>query len=293
MTLVVIASAAVAGLGMMLALQVPVELRLLPSEAAWGQLGWPWPVTDAWSFAGNLGQALLVGFAFAWLLRVGVRRASRNADLRLWPAAAAMALVLASRPLEGDGLALLALLVVVAKAVALKPRATERAPHRPAVTAAIAVGAGVLLIASFAYQPTHPLIVAFAARQNPLSQYQLDPLKPPDRRLGFTVTNEGLGDATVTSIRATGAPSAPMDVAKTAELDAVVTGGRPLAGTTLLHGQTLHGKLVLPRAACEQLPLVDAVPAVVVYGLEMRVETLGMVRTQRFDVVPPARLFCH
>jgi hypothetical protein len=150
------------------------------------------------------------------------------------------------------------------------------------VIVAVAVG---LLIASFAYQPAHPLIVAFANRENPLSSYELDPLKPADRRLGFTIVNEGLGDVTVRSVRAVGS--------KTAAVDVVVAGGRPIAGVTLAHGAVLFGKVVLPRAACAREPLVGDIPAVVVYDLQTRVETLGSVRTQRFEVVPPARLYCH
>ena len=259
------------------------EANVLPNGAASGELlGWPWPAEDAWSFAADLGQALIFGFVLAWFLRFYMRNTD-GSDLRLWPVVVAVVISApATRGLEW--LAGFALIVVVARAVAWQPCATPaRRPSRPAKIA-LALGAALLVLTSFSYQPLHPLLATFSDRDNPLMDTSLG-VVDSNRMLGFVLRNEGMGATTVRSVRVVGWETSLVDV--------VGRHSQTVVGTVLDRGEELTGSFVVGRTTCRTAAARDHFPTAYVDALEVRVQTLGIERTQRFDIEPNAALNCH
>jgi hypothetical protein len=72
----------------------------------------------------------------------------------------------------------------------------------------------------------------------------------------------------------------------------VIGSAEQWTGTTIPRGATAQGSLGLSDAACAKRAVRRRIPPVRIVGLEVRLETLGLMRTQRFDVRPPAELYC-
>ncbi|HEX7290247.1 MAG TPA: hypothetical protein VF250_03880 [Conexibacter sp.] len=260
-----------------------MSLHLFPEGGVAVAGNWTWQVTDAWSLTANLGVALLFGYAFAVVLRWAVRTRPAAWDLKLWPVACTMALATGS----GDGVAGLTafvLIVVVARAVCLLPASADRWRPRSTVVATTAVGAAALLVVTFSYQPLHPLLASFTGRNDPLSSISLGSQQPLGRYLAFAFDNAGADAVIVRSIRPVGVNARVLDV--------VPYGGMRWTGRTISRGTTAQGALRLSDAACARPALRRRIPPVRIVGLEVRFETLGLVRTQHFDVSPPAELYC-
>ncbi|HKG39643.1 MAG TPA: hypothetical protein VKB25_11685 [Conexibacter sp.] len=283
MTVLVIVSAFISAVAGRALLAVAVSLHLFPEGGVSATGSWTRQVTDAWSLTANLGVALLFGYAFAIVLRSAVRTRPAAWDLKLWPVACTMALATGS---DGGtaGLTAFALIVVVAKAVSLRLTSADRRRPRNAVVATTAICAIALLILTFSYQPLHPLLASFTGRSDPLSSLSLDSQEPLGRFLAFAFDNAGADAVVVRSIRPVGTNAR--------ELDVVPYGGVRWAGRTIPRGATAQGALRLSDEACAKGALRHRIPPVTIVGLEVRVETLGLVRTQRFDVSPSAALYC-
>jgi len=256
------------------------SLRLVPVGVLGGVPGGTWPITDAWSLTASAGVALLYGYAFAWVLRSAVR--SRMWELRLGPVACTMALATASDSTFAC-LTAFTLVVVVARAVALR-RASAAGQRPTSGLVKMAVAAGLMLVLTLSYQPLHPLLAAFPGQNNGMMSLSLEPEDSYVRLLGFAFENGGTGTVTVRSLRATGRRVRLLDVESY---------GLPFAGMTLRRGVTVQGGLRLSKATCATPAARRRIPPVTVDGLEVRVETLGLVRTQRFDVDPPADVYCR
>jgi hypothetical protein len=279
MTVLVIVSALISAVAGRALLVVAVHLHLFPEGGIVVAGDGTWQVTDAWSFTANLGVALVFGYAFAVMLRWAVRTRPAAWDLKLWPVACTMALATVS----GEGIAALTafvLIVVAAKAVSLLPAAADRRRPRNAVMATTAAGAVALLVVTFSYQPLHPLLASFTGRDDPLSSISLGSQEPLGRYLAFAFDNAGADAVVVRSIRPVGVNVGALDVV-------------PYGGLrTIPRGATAQGALRLSDKACARKAVRHRIPPVRIVALEVRVETLGLVRTQRFDVDPPAELYC-
>jgi hypothetical protein len=257
-------------------------LRLVPDGVVSSGPGWTWPITDAWSLGANAGVALLYGYSFAWVLRRAVRSRSWTWDLRLWPVAFAMALATALEPTLA-GLTGFTLVVVVAQAVVLRP-ASEAGRRSTTELVATVAAAALMLVLTLSYQPLHPLLAAFPGQDSRMMSLSFGPADPRDPLLGFAFENGGTGTVTVRSVHATGRNVGLLDVASY---------GLPFARMTLPRGAIAQGGLRLSKATCATPAARRRIPLVTIDGLEVRVETLGLVRTQRFDVDPPADLYCR
>jgi hypothetical protein len=160
------------------------------------------------------------------------------------------------------------------------------ASHSHGLCASRSAAAGVvaLLVATFSYQPLHPLVAAFPGRDNKLMSNTVDPM-PPDsaRELSFAIENAGAGTAKVRSVRVVGRDVRLLDIAGYEA---------PLAGTRLARGSRYAGRVYLSKATCATDEARLHMPTATVDALVVRVEALGFVRTQRLDVDPPADLFC-
>jgi len=269
-----------------LALAVMLQLsqlgRLLPSNLSYDDntFGWPWPVTDAWSLLANVGQALLVGFALAGTLRLAVQRLWRDWELRAWPIAIAWAI---GAPASST-LAASALIVVVARTIALRPAVTPRPRPRRVVVLALAFGAMVLTVASLSYQPLHPLLATFSDRQNPLVSTDLGPEFPESpQSLGFAVRNDGVAAVQIRSMRAVGWETSVVVVERSER--------SPTGGSLARHGE-LAGTIRLASGFCQTPAAGLRQPAATVTALEVRYKALGAERVQRLKVSPSENLFC-
>ena len=253
--------------------------QLLPEEG-WDTTGWPWPISDAWSLAANVGYGLLFGFALAWTMRLAIRGRKDGWDVRLWPIAVATALAFSSEE-NLAGLTGFALMVVVAREIAM--REATNGPSRRATVAIAAVVAG-LLVATFTYQPLHPLLASLPGHPNELMLSDFGPSVPPSaRELRFRLENAGIGTVTLRSVHVVGPNARLLDVE---------TYGMTLAGANLRRNSDFDGRLRLSKAACATDAARYRIPSASVDALVVRVETLGMVRTQRFHLQPRADLFC-
>jgi hypothetical protein len=265
-----------------IALWTVESLQLLPQNIVVAR-GVPWPATDAWSLAADAGVALLIGYACAWWLQLMVRlRTSRAWDLRLWPVACAVALATATETAGPTAASLtgLALIVVVAQAVALRPASAKRR----ATTATTAVVAALLLAATLSYQPLNPLLATFSGQENQLMSLSFGPQESSSRLLAFAFENGGIDTIAVHSIHPIGTNVKLLDVDRYAPA---------FTSDTLARGAVLQGSLRLSRASCATEAARRRIPPVTVTRVDVRVTTLGMVRTQRFDVKPAVDLYCR
>jgi hypothetical protein len=117
-----------------------------------------------------------------------------------------------------------------------------------------------------------------------VSSISLGAQEPLGRYLAFAFDNAGADAVVVRSIRPVGAHVRALDV--------VPYAGMQWSGRTISRGATAQGALRLSDEACAKRAVRHRIPPVRIVGLEVRVETLGLVRTQRFDVDPPAELYC-
>ncbi len=257
-------------------------LRLLPDTATDGTSR-PWEADGVWPLAADLGYGLLFGFALAWTIRVAVRGRRDGWDLRLWPIACAVALATASDPKQ-PGATALVLIVVVARQIALTPASGVR-PRRSA-TMVIAASTAALLIATFTYQPFHPLLATFPGHRNQLmaNDYGFGSSRhSPARALRFQLENAGIGTVMVRSLHVVGPNARLLRMEGLESLPA----GHPLD-----RNSSFGGRVRLSEAACRTDAARDRIPSASVDALVVRVKTLGLVRTQRFEVKPSADLFC-
>lgn len=258
------------------------SLQLIPEEGWDGTKGGPWPIDGAWALAADAGWGLLFGFALAYGMRVAVRGWSDSWDVRLWPIACATALAITSPGISGLGS--LALVVIVTRQHALRPAAA--APRSRRVAAAIAAGTAALLVATFTYQPFHPLLAAFPGHRNQLmpNDYGFGSSRhSPARAVRFQLENAGFGTVMVRSLHVVG-PNARL--LRIEGLESLPT-GHPLD-----RNSSLGGRVWLSKAACATDAARYRIPSASVDALVVQVETLGLVRTQRFELKPSADLFC-
>lgn len=273
---------------------------LLPESAISGDLAWPWPITGPWALLANLGQLAIFSVATASMLRLYVRGGDDDWDLRLWPVAvAASLLALFPDPdvevgrfsFSSGGLVAFALLVVVARQLALTTESPATRPRRHAF--ALRLGAVLLLLASFSYQPLHPLSSAFEGRESD-ANFDIGADGTGDRRaLEFMLGNDGVGTMTVRSLQAVGRGVHDVQLqahgAGFGAADSFDGFYRPVAVERIGRGDTFAGRMRFGTATCRG-GSVSAVATVT--GLDVSYETLGIARTQRLVIEPPARLRC-
>jgi hypothetical protein len=256
----------------------------------------PASIDGYWAWLSYATKAALACGLFAWALRLCTRGWTDDWDLRLWPVTDAIAIALASPGDDGAlSLAGCALVVVVARNVALVPRPAPRWRPPPWQRAAVIAGIAIVAVAALAYRPFHPLSAAFQGRDSDTS-FGFGTGGDPARastELAFTIGNEGLAAVTVRSIHAFDEAPADVDV-MTHRTD--VTTARSLAGLhrpvgmeRIAPGDQLQAWLKLSNASCRG---PDRVRRDEVRELVVRYETLGLIRTQRLPIDPPALLRC-
>ncbi len=268
-----------------LAVVLPLSfVGLAPSDA--DRLLWPWPSDDGiWALAANVACLALWCSALAWSARRCVRDWTDDHDLRLWPIGLAGAL--ATEPSSATavtGLAAFALVVVVARQVALTPRPAPRWRPSRVQRVAVIVACVALAVAALSYQALHPLSASFENRGSPAGMSIWS--SNGDRSLHFQLGNDGTSALTVRGI----------DVADVAARSATVevrgmvdTAAGSLVGQRIARGQTFRGDVTLTQSGCRDARTNGHAT---IYGLDVRYETLGMTRTQWLPVDPPARLRC-
>jgi hypothetical protein len=244
----------------------------------------PTSVDDRWAWVSYAAKTALACWLFAWAGRRCVRDWTDDWDLRIWPVAVAIALALVSL---GDDKALtlagFALVVVVARNVALVPRPAPRWQlsrwERVGLLAAVVVAATVAL----AYRPLHPLAAAFLDRGTSAGMSIGGGGSPSQRysEFAFWMENEGPAGVTIRSIHAYDA--APADV------DVLAHSGHPMGVERIAHDGDLRGRLQLAYWSCHGPYRVHSD---VVTELVVRYETLGFNGTQRLPIDPPVRLRC-
>ena len=256
---------------------------LLPDSSTSG-MGWPWHATDAWSLLSDASVLLIVSVVMALWLRRFVRNGGDGWDLRLWPIVAAAALLFALPERQVTVLRLddsestvdivslgpLVLLVVLARQLALTRRHDPQPDRRSA--RAIALGGAVALLVAISYQPLHPLTA--------------EDLGGDARAVDFQLLNEGLA----ARLRSVDVVSDGASAVAT-ELDRIGSAGRPLGDGRLARGDRLNVVVRLAPPVCRGASRRAA--ATIVSAIEVHIDTLGLARTQRFDVSPPARLRCR
>lgn len=263
---------------------VEIVLWLLRLDADAHLLRLPASTDDRWAWTSYAAKTALACWLFAWAGRRCVRDWTDHWDMRIWPVALAIAIALASlREDKTLTLAGFALVVVVARNVALVPRPAPRwQPSRWERIAGIGAVA-ILAVVALAYRPLHPLAAAFADRGSSAGM-SIGTGASPSQRYGsfpFWIENEGPAGVIVRSIHAYDAAPADVDVLGEAR--------RPFTIEHLSHEGSFHGWLQLSRASCSGPYRVrgDEVSELVV-----RYETLGQSGTQRIPIDPPARLRC-
>lgn len=256
----------------------------------------PVSTDDRWAWVSHATKAGLACWLLAWATRRCVRDWTDDWDMRIVPVAVAIAFALASPGNDSSvSLAGCALVVVVARNVALVPRpAPGWKPgrwERAAVTVAIAGLAAVAL----AYRPLHPLSASFADRRSDTSFGIGTSGSPsrPYRTFGFMLGNEGPADLTVRSIHAYDEAPADVDVMTertgVREAHSLAAFERPVGVEHIGAGDQLHGWLQLARSSCQGPYRVRSDE---VRGLVVRYETLGFAHKAWLPIDPPARLRC-
>lgn len=256
----------------------------------------PAPMNGAWTW---LSYATRTAFA-CWLLAWGTRRCVRDWtddwDMRIWPVAVAIAIAVVSSSNDASiSLASGALVVVVARNVALVPRPAPRwQPRRWELAGAIVV-LMALAVAAFGYRPIHPLAAAFEDRRSETSfsfGSRGDPARPYTR-LAFMLGNEGAAGVTVRWIHAYGAAPGYLDVMtdRTDVTSAPTVAGlhRPVGVEQIAHGDQLHAWLQPSRTYCGGPHRTQEID---VWGIEVRYETLVFEGIESLPIEPSARLRC-
>lgn len=287
MVLVVIVAFIVGGLALV-AIELVLSLGGLQDP---DPLHWSADPSDGWAL---LAEAVPTAFAcclLAWVARGYVRIWTDDWDLRLGPMALAFALTLNPLAHEASaGAGGFVLAVIVARKVALSPRP---APHRqPSRRVRVAAILGVLGLALFAlgFRALHPLSAAFESRPSDARFGIAGDAQNPNgaRSLDFMLGNDGISTLTVRSIHAVGVEPAVMAVRlRRDDSWSSVARAEPVA---LGHDETATGALRPSHATCRDAGR-DASWSV--RALDVRYEALGMTRTQRLAIDPPALLRCR
>jgi len=254
----------------------------------------PTSIDGGWAWLNYATKTALACWLFAWAGRRCVRDWTDDWDMRIWPVAVAIGIALASLDRhESLTLAGFALVVVVARNVALVPRPAPRwEPSRWERIGLIAAIAAVAIVA-LAYKPLNPLSAAFSDRKSDTS-FSIGARGTPSRpyrEFGFVLVNEGLATVTVSSIHADDEASADVDVLTHRDVEYARSYAglwRPLGVEHIRRGDELHGLLRLSRASCGP----DRVRGDEVHALSVWYETLGFKRTAWLPIRPPARLRC-
>ncbi len=289
----------IAGLGTIVGgfaiLGVELALSLTRLDGDPDLLRFPVSMNGAWAW---LSYATQTAFA-CWLLAWATRRCVRDWtdwDMRIWPVAVAVAIALVSPSDESSvSLAGCAVVVVVARNVALVPRLAARwQPSRWELAGAI-VAIAALAVAAFAYRPLHPLAAAFEDRRSD-TWFSFGSDGEPGRpytRLAFMLSNEGSAGATVRSIGAYGVAPTYLEVMthRTEVTPAPTIAGshRPVGVERIARGDQLHAWLQPSRAFCQGPHRTQEIN---VWGIEVRYETLGFEGIQSLPIDPSARLRC-
>lgn len=275
---------------------VEIVLALTRFDADPDLLRLPTSLDDRWAWSSYAVKTLLACWLFAWAGRRCVRDWTDDWDMRIWPVAVAIAFALASLDARRSlTLAGCALVVVVARNVALVPRPAPRwGPSRWTRAAVIAALVAVAVVA-LAYRPLHPLSAAFADRHSN-SSFSMGTGSDPTgtyRTFGFMLGNEGPATVTVRSVHAYDEAPPHVDVLTQRTgmraAHSLATFERPVGMEHIAHGDRLHAWLRLSHASCHG-PL--RVRSDEVSELVVRYETLGFAGTQRLPIDPPARLRC-
>jgi len=256
----------------------------------------PATTDDRWAWASYAVKTALACWLFAWAGRRCVRDWTDGWDLRILPVAVAIAFALAS--LDADKsltVAGFALIVVVARNVALVPRPAPRWRPNRWVLAGTIVAIAVLAVVALAYRPLHPLSAAFDGRKSDTS-FGFGTGGDASRAitgLSFMIGNEGPAAVTVRSIHAYDAAPPDVDVMtrRTDVTSAPTLAGlqRPVGVERIASGDQLHAWLHLAHSSCSGPYRVRSDE---VYELVVRYETLGFSGIQRLTIDPPARLRC-
>jgi len=274
--------------------QIVLELTRLDGDPHLLRL--PATGDDSWAWTSYAAKTALACWLFAWAGRRCVRDWTDGWDMRTSPVAVAIAFALASldadRSLTAAGFALI---VVVARNVALVPRPASRwRPNRWELAGTIAAIAAVAVVA-LTYRPLHPLAAAFADRSSD-SGFSVSSGQDTSHRyaqFGFIIKNDGLAAVTVRSVHAYDEAPPDVDVMtqRTDVTSAATLAGlhRPVGVEHIAHGNELHGWLQLSRASCSGPYRVHGDR---VFELVVRYETLGFRGIQRLPIDPPARLRC-
>jgi hypothetical protein len=256
----------------------------------------PAPTNGGWAWLSYATQTAFACWLLAWATRRCVRDWTDDWDMRIWPVAVAVAIALVSPSDEASvSLAGCALVVVVARNVALVPRPAPRwQPSRWELAGAI-VALMALAVAAFAYRPLHPLAAAFEDRRSDTSFSFGSDGEParPYTRLAFMLGNEGAATVTVRWIHAYGAAPADIDVMthRTDVTSAPTVAGlhRPVGVEQIARGDQLYAWLEPSRALCQGPRRTQEKE---VWGIEVRYETLGFEGIQSLPINPAARLRC-
>lgn len=274
--------------------QIALELTRLDRDPDLLRL--PATADDSWAWASYAAKAALACWLFAWAGRHCVRTWTDSWDMRIGPVAVAIAFALASldadRTLTPAGFALI---VVVARNVALLPRPAPRwRPSRWELVGTIAA-ITVLAVVALAYRPLHPLAAAFDGRGSDTS-FGFGTGGDPSRAttgLAFMIGNEGPATVTVRSIHAYDAAPPDIDVMthRTDVTSAPTLAGlqRPVGVERIESGDQFHGWLQLAHSSCHGPYRVHSDR---IFELVVRYETLSFSGTQRLPINPPARLRC-
>jgi len=286
--------AAVVGSFAIAGVKILLELSRLDGDADLLRL--PATGDDSWAWTSYAAKTALACWLFAWAGRRCVRTWTDAWDMRIVPVATAIAFALASldadKSLTAAGFALI---VVVARNVALVPRPAPRwRPNRWELVGTIAAIAVVAVVA-LAYRPLHPLAAAFDGRHSDTS-FGFGTGGDWSRataELPFMIGNEGPAAVTVRSIHAY--DEAPPDVDVMTHRDDVTSAPtlaglqRPVGVERIASGDHFHGWLQLAHSSCSG---PYAVSTDEVFELVVRYETLGFHGIQRLSIDPPARLRC-
>lgn len=284
-----LAALIVSTLGVRLAVGLMGSVGFLPEDSV--DTSWPLPAEDVWALATDLSLVLITSVALALCLRWYMERNEPEWDLRFWPLAAVAALLFAvgeqriavgGRVMVDVGFIAFVVLVVVARQLAPVPRTSDRRGRSSSTV--LGVGGAVALLVAMTYQPLHPL--AFDS-----SRSQTEPIHD-GHGLYFNLASAGVGGARVRSIDVVGDGRAATLVEVDHQHDhGAVSSYRPLAGgVSVLRGELLGIRVRVAPSACrgERRAVSTAVSAI-----EVHLDTLGLARTQRFEVDPPARLRCR
>jgi hypothetical protein len=275
---------------------VDAALMLTRLDADPDLLRLPTSSDGLWAWSSCAAKTVLGCWLFAWAGRRCIRDWTDNWDLRIWPVAIAIAIALASLDARRSlTLAGFALVVVVARNVALVPRPAPRWQPSRWKRAAVIVALAVVAIVALTYRPLHPLEAAFSDRDTDASfsfGSDGDPSRP-STELGFMIGNEGAARVTVRQVRAVEIAHGNVDVltqrSGAFEAHSLADFRQPVSVERIARGDQLHGWLAPSRSLCQGPGRARGAK---VWGLDVRYETLGVTGTQRLPIDPPARLRC-